>query len=203
MHALFHTPSVPDYSIEDFSFVVENFGLDTYPAMLPLLGDLVSFREKTGYGMDSFAAYKTNSSVIESVIDEAKECCNAADMRNDVYENHGQVRCTRELLFASEESELRTCLNIVAANETDKFQFVKDTVSELFIRANKPIQMEYLDVKKADKCIDDFWERARVAIQNEGKHIARPHEKIKGSKRNSIMATLKPVSYTHLTLPTN
>ena len=69
--------------------------------------------------MDSFAAYKTNSSVIESVIDEAKECCNAADMRNDVYENHGQVRCTRELLFASEESELRTCLNIVAANETD------------------------------------------------------------------------------------
>lgn len=46
MHALFHTPSVPDYSIEDFSFVVENFGLDTYPAMLPLLGDLVSFREK-------------------------------------------------------------------------------------------------------------------------------------------------------------
>ena len=32
---------------------------------------------------------------------------------------------------------------------------------------------------------------ARVAIQNEGKHIARPHEKIKGSKRNSIMATLK------------
>ena len=98
--------------------------------------------------MDSFAAYKTNSSVIESVIDEAKECCNAADMRNDVYENHGQVRCTRELLFASEESELRTCLNIVAANETDKFQFVKDTVSELFIRANKPIQMEYLDVKK-------------------------------------------------------
>lgn len=191
MHALFHTPSVPDYSIEDFSFVVENFGLDTYPAMLPLLGDLVSFREKTGYGMDSFAAYKTNSSVIESVIDEAKECCNAADMRNDVYENHGQVRCTRELLFVSEESELRTCLNIVAANETDKFQFVKDTVSELFIRANKPIQMEYLDVKKVDKCIDDFWERARVAIQNEGKHIARPHEKIKGSKRNSIMATLK------------
>lgn len=193
LYALFNTPSIPDYGINDFSVVIEDFGLQQYSSLLPLIGDLISFREKTGYGMDSFAAYKTGSDVLATIISEAKECCTSVDMRNDVFESQGQVRRMREFMFSGEESELRICLNIVAENNTDRFQFVKNAISDLFIRTGKPISIENLDVKKLDKYIDRFWDLARDVIQDEGRHISRPHDKIKGSKRNNVVITMRRI----------
>lgn len=193
IYALFNTPPIPDYSISDFSVVIENYGLEQYPALLSLITDLSTFREKTGYGMDSFAGYKTSSTVIEAIIEEAKACCTSVDMRNDVFESQGQVRRMRELMFSGDESELRTCLNIVAANETSKCQFVKDTISDLFIRTGKQLIIDNIDVKKLDKYIDKFWDLARDIIHDEGRHVARPHDKIKGSKRNNVVITIRRI----------
>ncbi len=193
LYSLFNTPSVPDYNISDFSVVAEEYGLERYTALLPLINDLQSFREKTGYGMDAFADYKTSSTVIDGIIKEAKACCTAADKRNDVFESQGQVRRLREYLFSGEDSELRTCLNIVAENNTQKYHFVRNTMAELFIRSNRPVTIDNLDIKKVDKYIDRFWDLARGVIQNEGRHIARPHDKIKGSKRNNVVLTIRRI----------
>lgn len=193
LYALFNTPSVPDYSTDDFAVVVEEYNLVQYPSLLSVINDLVSFREKTGYGMDSFAAYKTGSDVLAGVIEEAKEFCTSADMRNDAYENQGQVRRMREFMFSGKDSELRICLNIVAENETEKYQYVRNVMSDKFIRTGKPVNSDNLDSKKMDKYIDIFWERARDAIQNEGRHVSRPHEKVTGSKRKSVTITMRRI----------
>lgn len=193
LYALFNTPSIPDYGIGDFSVVVEDYGLEQYPTLLPLINDLVSFRESTGYGMDSFAGYKTSTHVLEAIIEESKACCESVDMRNDVFESQGQVRRLREFMFSSEDSELRTCLNIVAANDTNKYQFVKNAVSNLFIRSGKTATVDNIDIKKVDKFIDGYWDRARDVILDEGRHISRPHDKIKGSKRNNVVITIRRI----------
>lgn len=193
MYALFRTPTAPDYSMEDFVVAVENYGCAQYPSLLPLLHDLLAFRQKTGYGMDAFSGYRTSDTAIQAIIEEANACCTAVDMRNDVYESQGQVRRMREFLFSGTESELRNCLNIAAANDTKQYQYVKDTITELFIRSGKSAQIDNVDPKKLDKYIDRFWDYARDVIQDEGRHISRPHDKIKGSKRNNVVLTIRRI----------
>ena len=193
LRALFHTPSVPDYTPGVLADTAEAYAVGDFPSLLPLIGDLLTFRERTGYGMDSFAAYKTSSAVLASIIAEAKECCTAADLRNDVYESQGQVRRMREYLFCREESELRNCLNIVAANDTQKYTYVRETVTGLFIRSNKPPTAENLDIKKIDRYIDGFWDQAKEVILNEGRHIERPFDKLKGGKRSNIVNTVRRI----------
>ena len=36
-------------------------------------------------------------------------------------------------------------------------------------------------------------EKEKDVIQDEGRHIARPHDKIKGSKRNNIITSLRRI----------
>lgn len=193
LYALFNTPSIPDYSIGDFAVVIEDYGLEQYPALLPLINDLVSFRENTGYGMDSFAGYKTSTRVLESIIAEAQACCESVDMRNDVFESQGQVRRLREFMFSNDDSELRTCLNIVAENDINKYQYAKKAITDLFIRSGKTALIDNIDIKKMDKFIDGYWDKARDVILDEGRHISRPHDKIKGSKRNNVVITIRRI----------
>ncbi|MBQ8791707.1 MAG: hypothetical protein IJZ51_10400 [Ruminiclostridium sp.] len=193
MYALFSTPYVADYNTGDFAVVAESMEYQQYPTFLPLINDLTAFRETTGYGMDTFADYKTNNSLIEGIIAEAKDCCKTIDMRSDVYENQGQVRRMREFLFSGEESELRQCLDIVAANDTGKYLHVKKTIEDTFIRAGRQVSSDNIDNRKIDRYIDRFWDMARDVIQDEGRHIARPHDKIKGSKRNNIIIAMRRI----------
>lgn len=193
LHSLFQNPSIPDYTASDLAIVVEDSHLEQFPALTPLVERLLEFREKTGCGMDIYADYKTSGAAVSKIIAEAASCCNAADLRNDVYESHGQVRRTREFIFSDKSSELRICLDAVAANETDRYQFIKEKMEELFIRSNKPITPENIDNKKIDKYIDRHWDLARDAIQSEGRHISRPHDKLKGSKRNNIVTTVRRI----------
>lgn len=193
LYALFNTPSIPDYGIGDFAVVIEDYGLEQYPALLSLVNDLVSFRESTGYGMDAFAGYKTSTHVLEAIIAEAKACCESVDMRNDVFESQGQVRRLREFMFSNDDSELRNCLNIVAANDINKYQYVRKAITDLFIRSGKTASIDNLDIKKVDKFIDGYWDKARDVILDEGRHISRPHDKIKGSKRNNVVITIRRI----------
>lgn len=193
MYALFNTPSTPDYSIGDFTVVIEKYGLEQYPALLPLINDLISFRESTGYSMDLFAGYKTGSFVLDAITAEAKACRESVDMRGGVFESQGQVRRLRELMFCGEGSELRTCLDIVAENNINKYQYIKSTITDLFIRSGKATLIDNLDIKKIDNFIDAYWNRARDVILDEGRHISRPHDKIKGSKRSNVVNAIRRI----------
>ncbi len=193
MHALFSNPSVPDYSQAELISNIGKYDLSQYPSLMMLLEYMLDFREKTGFGMDIYADYRTSSSVINNIIAEAAECCRTVDMKNDVFENQGQVRRMREFMFSSTDSELRKCLDIVVANDVLKYAYVKNTMSELFIRTNKNISTENIDIKKIDKYIDKYWDLARDVIQNEGRHVARPHDKIKGSKRNNVIISMRRI----------
>lgn len=193
LYALFQTPSISDYNIDDFPMIVEAYDLKQYPALMPLIKDLVSFRERTGYGMDAFADYKTSAAVLEAIIEEAKACCEFVDMKNVVREDQGQVRKLRELMFSGDDSALRICLNIVASNETDRYQYVKNTITDLFIRSGKNVSADNLDSKKLDKYIDGFWNQAKNALQDDNKHIGRPHDKIKGKRRNNVVMTIRRI----------
>ncbi|MEE5992834.1 MAG: hypothetical protein V3G42_06295 [Oscillospiraceae bacterium] len=192
MMALFNHSEVMDYTIEDLRELAENSAIsESFPTMVNLLEELCNFRMMTGYGMDSFADYKTSDTVIEKIIAEAKSCADVVDMKNVVYESQGQVRRMRELMFNAEYSDLRKSLDIVIANDISHFQYVKNFISEQFIRSGRPVSAENIEGKKIDKFIDYFWDEARDLIQSEKRHISRPHDKIKGSKRNNVVLNVK------------
>ncbi|MBQ8824617.1 MAG: hypothetical protein IJZ64_05225, partial [Ruminococcus sp.] len=188
IRTLFNHSAVPDYELDDMILYMEQSEVsDEFPALLPVAYAINEFREKTGYGIDVFADYKTNSTAIDKIIAEANSCCEAIDMRGDVFESQGQVRRARDFMFNDKNSELRIFLDIIRNNDTSKLEYVKSTVMQLFIRNNKPINIENVDSKKIDKYVDRFWDMARDAILKEGRHIARPYDKIKGSKRSNII----------------
>lgn len=194
LHALFNHQAVPDYKAEDMVIVVEDYDFSqVYPTLTPLVTTLYNFKSKTGYGIDVFADYKTSTSVIDKIILEANACCEAVDMRNEAYESQGQVRRTREYIFSGENSELRKCLDIAAANDIDRLEYVKSKISEIFIRSGKPFDADNIDIKKIDSYIDNYWDLARDVIKSEGRHVSRPHDKIKGSKRMNIIASIRRI----------
>lgn len=192
LYALFNTQSTPDYTFEDLGVVVEAYGLESYSeCLIPLIEALTEFKKVTGFGMDTFAGYKTSSTGIENVIANARECYDNLEKRNEIFENHGQVRKIRELMFTGEDSGLRECLKIAAENDVSRYTYVRDTVNELFIRANRPIMEANVDPKKLDKYIDGFWDLARDVILNEGKHIEKRHDKLMGNRRQNIVVAIR------------
>ncbi|MDE5755180.1 MAG: hypothetical protein K2H89_11680, partial [Oscillospiraceae bacterium] len=190
LYALFHTSSAPDYTFADFSVIAKEYDLEQFPALLHLINDLVSFREKTGCSMDTFAGYKTNSMAIHDIIAEAVSCCNTIDMRNEIPEKHIQSRITRELIFTSAESPLRTCLDIVAANDIEQYQFVRDTIARLFIRPNKSVTIDNLDSRKEEEYINYFWELSYKSKQCKSKN---KREKILGSRNTNLKTNMQRV----------
>ena len=193
LYALFETQSTQDYTFSDLDDVVSEYCSEQYPALIPVIKRLCSFKEKTGCGIDTFSEYKTSSGIIDKVISEAIDCCKAVDMRNEAYESQGQVRRTRELIFSKRESELRSCLDIVAANDTKKYHYVKDIMSEHFCRTGKVVSVNSLDSKKIDKYIDRYWDVAKEAMLSEGKIVSHPFDKMKGSRRNNVVVTMRRI----------
>lgn len=193
LYALFGNTASPDYHTSDLVIAVNGIAAEKYSGLSDAVGLLEEFRAGTGYGMDMFADYKTSSAAIDSIIEEARSCREAVDLKNESFESHGQVRRMREYLFMGEQSELRKCLDIVADNDVDRFEYVKNTAAELFIRENRPLEADNIDDKKIDKYIDRFWDIARDVILSEHRHISRPRDKIKGSKRNNIVIMTKRI----------
>ncbi|MBR1592930.1 MAG: hypothetical protein IJ666_07960 [Ruminococcus sp.] len=187
-------PDMQDYYLDDLIIVVEHSDISSeYPMLENLLTAVKSFYETTGCALDAFAGYRSNVNVIDSVIKEAAELCTALDFRSESFETQGQVRRLRGMMFSDENSELRKCLNIVAENNTSEIKYVRSCMEKMFIRSNKPLTAENADIIKIDALIDYYWDKARDMILSEKRHVERPHDKIKGSKRNNIINYVKKI----------
>ena len=194
LRTLFRPSDSPDYYMEDLLVLAEESEYSQkYPVLLNLLTAMKDFYDNTACAIDSFAGYRSNTDVIRRIVDEAKELCKATDQRNDVFESQGQVRRLRELMFTDEKSELRICLNIVADNDVNKINTVRSLMQKLFIRKDRVISFENVDILKIDDYIDRYWDIARDVILSEKRHISRPHDKIKGSKRTNVVNTIKKI----------
>lgn len=187
-------PSSQDYYMDDLIVLAEESEYsEKYLMLLDLLNAMKAFYDNTGCAIDSFAGYRSNADVIDRIVEEAKELCKSTDQKNVVFESQGQVRRLREYMFSNEQSELRKCLNIVAENDTKKIDIVRSLMQEFFIRKDRTITAENIDILKLDDYIDRYWDVARDVIINEGRHISRPHDKIKGSKRTNVTNTIKKI----------
>lgn len=194
LRTLFDPSDMQDYYFENLVSMVEESGLsEQYPMLVNLVNAMKSFYESTGCAIDAFAGYRSNDNVIDDVVAEAVELCSAMDNRNGIFESQGQVRRLREAMFSDEQSELRKCLNIVAENKTEDFKYVHSCMERLFIRNGRPLTSDNIDNMKLDDYIDSYWDKARDIIVSEKRHIARPHDKIKGSKRNNVVVSAKKI----------
>lgn len=187
-------PGVQDYYLDDLICVIETLDVSNkYPMLINLLSEMKKFYDNTGCAIDAFAGYRSNVNVIDSVIQEAKELCDSIEKRNDIFESQGQVRRLRETMLSDEKSVLRKCLNIVAENNVSEFKYVRSNMEKMFIRNNRSLTFDNVDILKIDAFIDEYWDKARDIILSEGRHIERPHDKIKGSKRTNIVNTIKKI----------
>ncbi len=195
LRVLFNHSLIPDYNLTDLTELLKTTKTaELFPSLVPLADIMQDFRQHTGYGMDAFADYKTNSKEIERIIQEAKEFRERLEKKSETSETQGQVRRMGIILFCEpENSELRACLDIVAQNDNSRLSYVKETIQELFIRNGRPIEVENIDSRKMDKYIDTFWDKARDVIQAEKRHIERPYDKLKGSKRVSVTKKIEKI----------
>ena len=194
LYALFNTPSIPDYGIGDFAVVIEDYGLEQYPALIPLINDLVSFRESTGYGMDAFAGYKTDTSVLHKAVSAAVECRNSVEERNKSSEQYVQLRQTREMLFSDTNGDIRRCLDIAAENRTSECDTVIKTMQELFIRNGHTVSSENIDKNKVKAYIDKTYKHASGVIIDNGYQPSKQFKILVGKRANNLFTvTLRTV----------
>ncbi len=194
LKVLFENSEIPDYNLDDLIVYMETTDIaEKFPSLMHIANSLNEFRNNTGFGIDLFAAYKTNTTVIESIIEEANELREAIDKRNDIFESQGQVRRLRENLFSSDDSELRKCLNIAAENNINRYQYAKEKMAELFIRNGRTISAENYDINKINRYIDYYWDVACKEILDEKRSVSRPHDKIKSGKRGNVIANIKKI----------
>lgn len=194
LRTCFSPSEVKDYCFDELIRSVERTGFaEAHPVVTELMRIFKVFFENTGCTIDSFSEYRIFKYESEDAVSEAIGLCRIMDSKNDIYENQGQVRRLRERMFSDSESELRRCLNIVADNNVRELEYVKNTMEALFIRSGRAVSYENTDNNKIDKYIDKYWNIARDVILCEKRHIARPHDKIKGSKRNNVSQLLKRI----------
>ncbi len=194
LRTLFQNSIQPDYGLDDLIAQVEQLSIhEKYPSLLPACKSMQQFFYSTGLRVDAFAQYRSNQQEINRVTAAAADCLNNLDLRSIAYENQGQVRKTREIIFLSDESALRTSLKIAAENNLSQYAFAQKTMQELFIRSGQSISEEHIDTLKIDSFIDSKWEEATDQMIQEGYHISHVHDKCKGHKRNILSKTIRKV----------
>lgn len=187
-------PSEQDYAMDELIRCIEESGAgNDIPALTELLGIMKSFYETTGCAVDSFAGYRSNGNVLDEVIARAEEVRNSIDGKGDIYENQGRVRRLRELMFFDESSELRKCLNIVVENRVGEIKFVRGFMENTFIRSGRKLSAENLDYQKEDAYVSAYWDMARDSLISEGKHVSKPHDNFKGTKRRNVDNSLRKI----------
>ena len=194
LRTLFCPSSGQDYYLDDLVCAAKDADISSeYPMIADLLSLFEDFYYSTGYSVDSFAGYRSNEGIIEKVLSDANELYGLIDSKSGVREKEGRMRKLRDLMFSDEKSDLRICLDIVAENDVAKFEYVRSKIKELFIRSNRPVTVENTDIIKLDGYVDKYWDIARDIILNEGRHVSRPHDKIKGSSRTNIICMVKKI----------
>ncbi len=195
LYALFNTPSIPDYTVSDLCAVTEHDQLEQYPALMPLMNDLLSFREKTGYGMDAFAGYKTDSTVLQAAVNAAAECRSSLDERTKAAEQYVQLRQTRELLFCDPEGDIRKCLDIAADNRTSECGTVVRILQALFIRSGRSVSAENMDKNKIKAYIDQKYDDASDIMKKNGYQPSKQFKILVGKRANNLLTvTLRTIT---------
>ncbi len=190
--SLFNHQEITDYSAENLVGVAETYDLDeTYPSLYPLLRELYSFKSATLYGMDVFSDYKTNSSVMDKIVERANEYRRKIDERAEVHEERSPVNITRTLIFNDKDSELRKCLDIVAENNIRRLSYVRETITELFIRSGRPLEEGSCDVNKISDFIDKYWRKSLDVVLDEGRHVPDRYVKIIPGAKTNYSKTMK------------
>lgn len=184
--SLFNQQEIMDYSAENLKEVAETYNLaETYPSLYPLIQELYNFKSTTLLGMDVLSDYKTNSSVMDKIIEQANEYRRKIDERAEVHEERSPVNITRMLIFNDKDSVLRKCLDIVADNDIRRLSYVKETVAECFIRSGKPLEENSFDANKISNFIDECWRKSLDVVIDNGGHVNDKHVRIiPGAKTN-------------------
>lgn len=186
IRSLFNHQEITDYSAENFIGVAETYNLgETYPSLYPLLQELYDFKARTLFGMDVLSDYKTNSSVMDKIVEQANEYRRKIDERNEVHEERSPINITRTLIFNDADSKLRKCLDIVAENDIRRLSYVKETVSELFLRSGRTIEEGSCDTNKISDFIDEYHKKSLDVVLSSGRFVPDKHIKIiPGTKTN-------------------
>ena len=191
----FGNNAIQPFDIERLSAELQkHFDENEYiQSILTLTDEFKSFKEQTAYCIDVFADYNTKNDAVENIINDAKECEEYISQRIKAVESQGRVRRARELIFHDENSVLKQALDAVCANDTNKINKIKKTITETFMRNDSEFSVENTDIKKIDKFIDYRWDIARDMIIAEKRNVNRPYDNLKGGKRNNIVINLKRV----------
>lgn len=191
LRTLFNESKEIDYGMETLVDEVKNIAYST--DLCELADKLNEFRMSTGAGIDTFADYRVGNNALENILEQA---CNYREQINGklkTFESQGQVRRTREFIFGNDESIVKTCFDAMCDNQTEKAEDIEKKILDTFIRSGKEISSENVDKKKLDEFIDDMWIKARDEILNEKKSVARPNDKLKGSKRTNVIKNVEKI----------
>lgn len=190
LRTLFGPYDKPDYSLSNLCESVKETSIaEKYPELISLLEKLAEFRNATGLTPDMFAGYKSNGDVAERVTAAAQELIKQLEAKLDIYESNGQVRRTREIIFT--ESPLRKCLDITAADDRSRAEYVSQVISDMFMKDGKSLSEENISLEKTDAFIDECWQDVVEIILNEKRVVRRPHDRLKSGKRNNIVSSVK------------
>ena len=193
LRAVFSDKTIQLFEIERLVSQVEKTDSKYKSAVLLLLDLFKSFYIQTGRCMDTFADYNTNSNSLKLVIESAKKCQQYLEQRMKTYESQGQVRRARELIFCDDSSVISYGLKAVCDNDISKASKVKKELISLFMRNDDELSVGNIDVKKLDEFIDSNWEMARDIILSEKRNVNRPHDNLKGGKRNNITNIIRRI----------
>lgn len=191
LRTLFNESKETDYGIETLIDEIQNTAYGT--TACELANKLNEFRLSTGVGIDTSADYRVGNNALENILEQA---CNYREQINGklrTFESQGQVRRTRECIFGSNDSVIKTCFDAVCGNQTEKAGEVENKILSTFIRSGKEISSENIDKKKLDEFIDNMWIKARDEILSEKKTVARPNDKLKGSKRTNVIKNIEKI----------
>ena len=182
---------IQSFEIDRLMSEIEKISSESYKTAVISLARLFGeFSAQTGYCMDMFADYNTNSKSVQNIIASAEECQRYIEQRVKSYESQGQVRRARKLILNDDSSIISTGLRIVCNNEINKASKLrKDIIEELLYSDN--VSGDNIDTKKLDDFIDKRWDEARNIIISEKRNVRRPHDNLKSGKRNNIIIIVR------------
>lgn len=191
----FNNNGVQIYELDEMVKHLDKLELPEYVRYIKTLFDtLYDFRIRTGLGIDMFADYNTKNTVLNQIVENAKELMYSVVKRTEMYESQGRVRRTRSLIFSDEEnSELYEALKTVCDNDKSKLSKVKKKISDLFMRNENSFSPDNIDIRKLDDFMDSYWVKAREHMIAEGRHLERFHDNLKGGKRTGIENSIRKV----------
>ena len=196
LRSMFSDKTLQSYEIERVGLMdeLEKITPEAYRNNVTELAQLLySFKANTGYNMDMFADYNSGNEVIQSIVDNAQGYRKGIDEKVKTPEKHVRFRYTRELVLHDKNSIIASGLDIVCDNDTRQCGKLRSSIKETFMGSGDEVSVERIDVKKLDQFIDEKWDLARDILNSEKNYKENFYDRLKGSRRNNLISTLKRV----------